>query len=97
MGKIVNSNRRQIPDGLIYYPGKDQPVILVVESKVRGSADATQARKINLGGIKPAWDPHVPVDLRWARLIDELWALIDLDLGLSGGATVASRLLRLRG
>jgi hypothetical protein len=79
-GPIVASDRRQIPDGLTYYPGTDQPVIVVVESKVRGDADATQAREINLGPIKASWDPPNPVELRWARLIDELWTLIDLDL-----------------
>lgn len=77
-GPISKSTRRQIPDALIVYPGPETPIVVVVESKVREAADATQAREINLGDLSPEWDPAEPVELHWATLIDELWGLVDL-------------------
>jgi hypothetical protein len=77
-GPIVQSDRRQIPDALITYPGPEPPILVVVESKVREMADALQARDINLGALKPKWNPPEPVDILWSDLIDELWALLDL-------------------
>jgi hypothetical protein len=77
-GPIVQSDRRQIPDALISYPGPEPPILVVVESKVRDTADALQARDINLGDLTPKWEPLEPVLLLWADLIDELWSLIDL-------------------
>jgi hypothetical protein len=77
-GPIVHSDRRQIPDALIVYPGPEPPMLVVIESKVRETADALQARDINLGDLKPKWDPPEPVELLWSDLIDDLWSLIDL-------------------
>jgi hypothetical protein len=77
-GPIVQSDRRQIPDALITYPGPEPPILVVVESKVREMADALQARDINLGTLKPKWSPTEPVEVLWSDLIDDLWALIDL-------------------
>lgn len=77
-GPIVQSDRRQIPDALITYPGPEPPILVVVESKVREMADALQARDINLGDLRPKWDPPEPVALLWSDLIDELWTLVDL-------------------
>lgn len=77
-GPVVQSDRRQIPDALITYPGPEPPILVVVESKVREMADAVQAREINLGGLSPKWDPAEPVELLWSDLIDELWRLVDL-------------------
>lgn len=51
---------------------------MVVESKVRETADALQARDINLGDLRPKWDPPEPVAFLWSDLIDELWNLVDL-------------------
>jgi hypothetical protein len=78
-GPIDKSTRRQIPDALIVYPGPETPIVVVVESKVREAADATQAREINLGDLSPEWDPPEPVELHWSTLIDELWELVDLN------------------
>jgi hypothetical protein len=78
-GPITESTRRQIPDALITYSGPDTPIVVVVESKVREAADATQAREINLGDLSPDWGPSEPVELRWSTLIDELWELVDLN------------------
>jgi hypothetical protein len=77
-GPIEQSERRQIPDALITYPGPEPPVLVVVESKVREMADALQARDINLGEVRPSWDPPVPVEILWSDFIDELWRLVDL-------------------
>lgn len=78
-GPIEPSQRRQIPDALITYQRHNEPVVVVIESKVRTAADERQAREINLG-ITVRWDPDEPVELRWASLVDELWALVDLGL-----------------
>jgi hypothetical protein len=77
-GPIVQSDRRQIPDALIIYPGPEPPILVVVESKVRETADALQARDINLGTLKLKWSPADPVEILWSDLIDDLWTLIDL-------------------
>jgi hypothetical protein len=77
-GPIQQSDRRQIPDALITYTGPEPPVLVVVESKVREMADAFQARDINLGALRPSWDPPVPVEVLWSDFIDELWRLVDL-------------------
>jgi hypothetical protein len=77
-GPIVQSDRRQIPDALIAYPGPEPPILVVVESKVREMADALQARDINLGDLQAKWDPPEPVVFLWSDLIDELWNLVDL-------------------
>ncbi len=77
-GPIVRGDRRQIPDALITYPGPEPPILVVVESKVREMADALQARDINLGDLRPKWDPPEPVAFLWSDLIDELWNLVDL-------------------
>ena len=79
-GPIVQSDRRQIPDALITYPGPEPPILVVVESKVREMADALQARDVNLGNLRPKWDPPEPVAFLWSDLIDELWNLVDLDV-----------------
>lgn len=79
---VTAHSDRQIPDALISYPVQDTPIIVVVESKVREAADATQASEINLGGVRTEWDPACPVQLLWSDLIDELWSL--LDLGAAG-------------
>lgn len=77
-GPIMQSDRRQIPDALIVYPGPEPPILVVVESKVRAMADALQARDINLGDLQPNWDPPEPVEILWSDFIDELWRLVDL-------------------
>lgn len=46
-----SSDKKMIPDALITYLGPDEPIIVVVESKVHAAADAIQARQINLGPI----------------------------------------------
>jgi hypothetical protein len=79
-GPIAQSDRRQIPDALITYPGPEPPILVVVESKVRETADALQARDVNLGDLAPKWQPAEPVALLWSDLIDELWNLVDLHL-----------------
>lgn len=85
MGDISpSSDRRMIPDGLVTYPSGEVPIVVVVESKVGEAADARQAREVNLGGVRAEWDPPIPINLRWAVLIDELWALLEL------GAAAAS-------
>ncbi|MGN6557411.1 MAG: hypothetical protein ACTHLH_05300, partial [Solirubrobacterales bacterium] len=76
LGPIAESDdRRMIPDALVTYLGPDDPIVTVIESKVHAVADALQARRINLGFLKPKWDPPEPVALRWSQLIDDLWAL----------------------
>jgi hypothetical protein len=77
-GPVTRSERRQIPDALITYPGPEPPILVVVESKVRETADALQAREINLGALQPGWDPSDPVEILWSELIDDLWSLLDL-------------------
>lgn len=79
-GEIENTTSPMIPDAIITYPDRDEPVVVVVESKVRMVADATQAREVNLDGVKVKWDPVEPTLMRWAELIDDLWTLLDLDL-----------------
>lgn len=79
-GPVEPSDRGQIPDALITYATQTEPIVVVVESKVGSGADEWQARKINLGSIKATWNPPQPVELRWASFIDELWALVNLDL-----------------
>lgn len=79
-GPITQSERRQIPDALIAYTAPDTPIVVVVESKVREAADALQARDINLGHLRPVWDPEEPLEVLWSDLIDELWELIDLQV-----------------
>ena len=79
-GPIEDTTDRMIPDAIVTYPEGEEPVVVVVESKVRTMADATQAREVNLGGVPVTWNPGEPVLMRWAELIDDLWALLDLDL-----------------
>jgi hypothetical protein len=91
LGPIAASeDQKMIPDALIVYPGSPEPIVVVVESKVHAAADALQARRINLGPQAPQWDPSVPVAIRWSKLIDDLWALTDLDIGGGAEATLLS-------
>ncbi len=85
-----SSNQRMIPDALITYLGPDEPIVVVVESKVHAAADAAQARQINLGPYEPTWDPVEPVALRWSTLIDDLWTLVDLNITSGSEAELLS-------
>jgi hypothetical protein len=88
LGPIAaSSDQKMIPDGLVSYADPAPPIVVVIESKVHDAVDAGQARQINLGEYRPAWEPAEPVALRWSTLIDELWLLLDLDL--AGGSEAA--------
>jgi hypothetical protein len=91
LGAIAeSSDQKMIPDALITYLRPDQPIVVVVESKVHAAADVLQARQINLGAYEPQWNPSEPILVRWSTLIDDLWALIDLGVASGTEATLLS-------
>ena len=73
---IAESERKQVLDGIVTY-GND--LVIVIENKITWGAVTDQHLRINLHDSPVAFDKY-PCPIRWQKLLDVLFGLVERDL-----------------